>query len=616
MASEKQRKTFLSYSRFNKDFAIKLAKELKSEGFDIWLDQLDIPAGSRWDREVEKALRESEIFMIILTPTSVDSENVLDEIGYAIDNGKRFLPVLLEKCDIPFRLKRFQYVDFTNKNFDDGVESAKDLLKSLVAQPTIPREVVVEDAQTEAGHQAKEKEDRAAAQKAEENRIAKLKAEEELAAKAKVEIERVAREETDRLAAQKADSERLAKQKAEIERLAKLKSETERKEKEESDRLAAQKAEAERLAKQKAEDEQLAKAEADRKKKAKSQVAIPVEIKAEPLSQTMPAQKKPASKGLMYGGVAVVLLIIAGVAFSFLSNGGNKNSPAPTPTTQVAVIAPATEAPATPTLVLKIGSTLISEKDGMTLLAVPAGEFIMGSNDGQAYEQPVHKITLDAFWIDQTEITNAMFMKFVTETNHVTQAEKVSISSVYQGTEWKQVLGADWSHPLGSSSDISEIMNHPVVHLSWFDAKAYCAWAGRRLPTEAEWEKAARGEDGRLYPWGNNSPNNQLLNYDQYRQYREGITAVGSYPAGASPYGALDMAGNVAEWVADWYSANYYKSSPASNPLGPSSGSAKVLRGGAWVDDATFVMSAQRSSFDPNGTSNASGSFRCAMSTP
>jgi hypothetical protein len=135
---EKQRKTFLSYSRANKDFAVRLARELKSEGFSVWLDQLDIPAGARWDREVEKALKECEIFMIILTPASINSENVLDEIGYAIDTGKRFLPVLLEKSDVPLRLRRFQYVDFTNKSFNEGVESAKALLRNLIAQTSVP----------------------------------------------------------------------------------------------------------------------------------------------------------------------------------------------------------------------------------------------------------------------------------------------------------------------------------------------------------------------------------------------------------------------------------------------------------------------------------------------
>jgi hypothetical protein len=161
MANETQRKTFLSYSRINKGFAVKLAKELKSEGFDIWFDQLDIPPGARWDAEIEKALEESEIFMVILTPASAKSENVLDEIGYAIDSGKRILPVLLETATIPLRLRRFQYVDFTSKSFNEGIESAKELLRTLIAQPTIPDgEVLVDtqaqaEAETEATHQKK-----------------------------------------------------------------------------------------------------------------------------------------------------------------------------------------------------------------------------------------------------------------------------------------------------------------------------------------------------------------------------------------------------------------------------------------------------------------------------
>lgn len=189
---EKQRKTFLSYSRTNKEFAIKLARELKAEGFDIWLDQLDIPAGSRWDREVEMALRESEIFMIILTPSSVDSENVLDEIGYAIDNKKRFLPVLLEKCDVPLRLRRFQYVDFTNKEFNDGVESAKALLRSLIAEPTLPKAALSEQQHT-------------AAQKAEEEHLSKQKAQAERAAKARADADRKSQADAKRKATEEAE---------------------------------------------------------------------------------------------------------------------------------------------------------------------------------------------------------------------------------------------------------------------------------------------------------------------------------------------------------------------------------------------------------------------------
>jgi len=137
MASE-QRRAFISYSRINKEFATKLTKGLRSAGYPVWFDQLDIPTGARWDDEVEKALRECNIFMVILTPASITSENVKDEIGYAIDRGKRILPVLLEDCDVPLRLRRFQYVDFTTKSFEEGFESAKELLKDLIEEASTP----------------------------------------------------------------------------------------------------------------------------------------------------------------------------------------------------------------------------------------------------------------------------------------------------------------------------------------------------------------------------------------------------------------------------------------------------------------------------------------------
>lgn len=138
MAPEKHRHTFISYSRINKEFAVKLAKELRAAGFPIWLDQLDIPAGSRWDDEIEKALWECGIFLTILTPASIASENAKDEIGYAIDHGKRILPVLLEDCEIPLRLRRFQYVDFTSMNYDQGVRTAKELLSRLMKEESQP----------------------------------------------------------------------------------------------------------------------------------------------------------------------------------------------------------------------------------------------------------------------------------------------------------------------------------------------------------------------------------------------------------------------------------------------------------------------------------------------
>jgi len=285
MVIEKQRKTFLSYSRANKDFAVKLAKELKSEGFDIWLDQLDIPLGARWDREVEKALRASDIFMIILTTASVDSENVLDEIGYAIDTSKRILPILLENCEVPLRLRRLQYVDFTNKSFDEGVKAAKELLRGLIAQPTIPRGTAVsDDAQVNMGDRTEEQADRLVDQIAESD------------SKAKEEADRKVNEEADYLATQKADADRKAKQDAD------------RKAKEEADRLAAQKADEDRRAREKA---QL------------------VETKDVPISSA-PTQKKPMPKGLMIGFAVVVSLVIAVVGINAWLNGGNgggDNSP-------------------------------------------------------------------------------------------------------------------------------------------------------------------------------------------------------------------------------------------------------------------------------------------------
>ena len=132
MKSAGQRRTFISYSRVNQEFALKLARELRTSRFAVWLDQLDIPTGARWDNELEKALNDCEIFLVILTPASIASENVKDEIGFAIDHGKHILPVLLDECEIPLRLRRLQYVDFTRKKFSEGIESAKKLLQGLV----------------------------------------------------------------------------------------------------------------------------------------------------------------------------------------------------------------------------------------------------------------------------------------------------------------------------------------------------------------------------------------------------------------------------------------------------------------------------------------------------
>ena len=156
----------------------------------------------------------------------------------------------------------------------------------------------------------------------------------------------------------------------------------------------------------------------------------------------------------------------------------------------------------------------------------------------------------------------------------------------------------------------SDYRDHPVTHVDWNQARAYCAWAGVRLPTEAEWEKAARGTDGRIYPWGNSAPDDRFANYGNII---DGTTPVGNYPEGASPYGALDMAGNVWEWVNDWYDSDYYSQSPSENPQGPATGESRVLRGGAWVYDDDSVRSAYRYNYNPDSWYFDLG-FRCVRS--
>lgn len=294
------------------------------------------------------------------------------------------------------------------------------------------------------------------------------------------------------------------------------------------------------------------------------------------------------------------------------------STPAPTNTAAPTHTAAPTRTPQpTITPTLGVGSSYINPVDGARLLYVPAGEFEMGTEDGEGDEQPVHTVYLDAYWMYETEVTNAQFAQFVAETSYRTDAEHSGLSRVWTGVRWNKMDGAYWEHPTGPSSNLNGLEDYPVIHVSWNDAVAYCVWAGVRLPTEAEWEKAARGTDGRTYPWGD-TWNWLYSNSSRAGDGVYGDTAplapVGSYPGGASPYGLLDMTGNVWEWVADRYDSNYYSNSPASNPQGPSSGEYRVLRGSSWYDSTFALLSAFRLSHSPSTTSDDFG-FRCASST-
>lgn len=231
-----------------------------------------------------------------------------------------------------------------------------------------------------------------------------------------------------------------------------------------------------------------------------------------------------------------------------------------------------------------------SPLDGMVQVYVPEGVFQMGDGAiGDGRDSPVHPVYLDGFWMDQVEVTNAMYEKCV-------RADGCS-----EPTPGVNPYYGQWIY-----------RDHPVVYVSWAQADAYCQWAGRRLPTEAEWEKAARGTDGRAYPWGNEPPNPSLANFSE-ALIHEAVSAY-RYPLGASPYGVLNMAGNVREWVADWFAADYYQYSPNANPLGPDSGLERSLRSGSYNESWKGIAIYHRYNHDPKSPGLSRG-FRCAQST-
>lgn len=269
-----------------------------------------------------------------------------------------------------------------------------------------------------------------------------------------------------------------------------------------------------------------------------------------------------------------------------------------------------------------VGSTV---PDDMVL--IPAGEFLMGSpagSDGLPDEQPQRSIFVGSVFLDRHEVTNEEYQAFVSAANHRVPKNNNPASTL-------------WSN----QAPMPGIERHPVVNVSWTDAVAYCHWNSKRLPTEAEWEKAARGTDGRRYPWGNqwdiqlaNSASywaGRTIEFDSGADWEafwvkgegakiakeKGLNGevltmpVGSFPVAVSPYGLVDMAGNAAEWVQDWYDPNYYRSAPLTNPAGPTRGAIKSMRGGSWLKPAVSLRTSDRDwgmmDSRPSGTG-----FRCA----
>jgi formylglycine-generating enzyme required for sulfatase activity len=228
---------------------------------------------------------------------------------------------------------------------------------------------------------------------------------------------------------------------------------------------------------------------------------------------------------------------------------------------------------------------------------VEAGEFTMGSNEGDNDEKPIHRVYLDEFMMGKYPVTNEEFKIFINDGGYTNKENWTT-----EGWEWKEKEKISeprfwhegkWNRP-----------NFPVVGVSWYEAAAYAIWLSQKtgknysLPTEAQWEKAARGIDGREYPWGNDF-DKKLCNSYECKLGR--TSPVGIFPKGESPYGCLDMAGNVYEWCSDWYGGDYYKKSPKKNPQGPENGFACVLRGGCWLDGASICRAACRGGDAPAG---------------
>ena len=259
-----------------------------------------------------------------------------------------------------------------------------------------------------------------------------------------------------------------------------------------------------------------------------------------------------------------------------------------------------------PTATLGIGSTIIRENDGMEMVYVPAGEFTMGSEDGESNERPVHAVYLDAYWMDKYEVTNEQYAVFLN-----LAGGNLITDLIYWVDEGVWTIRITEQDGVWKANDGYE--NHPMVEVSWYGAQAYCEWAGGSLPTEAEWEKAARGTDERTYPWGNESPTCNLVNFDPGNGCVGDTSEVGSYPGGASPYGVLDMAGNVNEWMTDWYDENFYSDSPFENPMSSEDVSHyRILRGGSYLDyDLTLRASGRHPTYPSISWSHIG--FRCVM---
>ena len=514
---------FFSYSRRDSEFVDKLIADLEARGVSIWIDRGEILAGESWRYSIVEAIRKCQVFIIVLSPDAVKSENVAKELTLAEQYDKRVLPLLISPVEIPpamdYQLAGLQYQTFAEGDYEGNFEL---LIRALIAT----------------GIPAQPKNDSTA------------KANEAFPA---------------------------------VEPIQKISS---------VNKLAP---------------------------------SIARETPSENLQQVRKSSDNPLKKvpvWLWAGAGAVIVIGMLLVLFSFV---GRNFSDQPTTTigvaealnelstplfedqtaTQEAVEKDDNSSTVTPASTLTEYPPLITDDFGFPMVLVDEGPFLLGATNEDPDEQPIVEIELKGFYIDQFEVSNASYQKCVDlGICDPPQQFDSQTRSNYYGT--------------------SEFANYPVIHVSWEDAAVFCAWRGGRLPTEAEWEKAARGPSGWKYPWGNEFDANRA-NYcggssicpnesdDGYAD----TAPVDAFKSGASPYGAYQMAGNVNEWVADWYDKNYYASleDGVENPLGPENGQERGIRGGSFGLNAQKLRATNRGFADPLQSSEYDG-FRCASDLP
>ena len=593
-------KVFLCHAHSDKDAVKALYARLKREGVDVWLDKEKLLPGADWELEIRKAVREADVVVVCLSKQFNQAGFRQKEVRIALDaamekpEGEIFIiPARLEECDSLESLSRWHWVDLFER---DGFQ----------------RLILALRLRAERIGAALQQHRRATISRP------KLDAEQEAArAKAKLEAEELEKQKA-RLEAEEAERQRLAREKTE-------------KDAQEKARLEAEELERQRLA---VASQKIGEDETSEVSKTSEVWNLPSSPEKAERRQTL----RKSSNAMIFGGIGLVGIIFVAVIASLW---GEVFTPVPqvtaTATSEVTVTSAPTEtkqpAPTkTPTKAFTPTATALPDEimdNGVPMRLVPAGDFEMGSDADDALaeckkyrndcqrdwftnEEPPHEVYLDAFYMDKYEVTNALY-KACEEAGGCTPPQQTTSDtrSSYYGN--------------------SEFDNYPVIYVDWNQAQVYCEWRGTstgsdtHLPTEAQWEKAARGTDARAYPWGDTFDGTKVNFCDKNcpfdwadKTVDDGFAdtaPVDSYESGQSPYGIYNLAGNVWEWTADWYSETYYQSSPLKNPLGPDSGTSRVLRGGSWDNYDNSARSAYRYWFVPSFTYGIIG-FRCARSLP